>query len=111
MKLRYIHLRVRADTRNLQQMYVLNEDGDDEPSTLKSGRYIKQMLLVGAEGKILSDIASSSLYLRHLPQTYRSGRTIDAARFVMITAAFEWEYRRNFPDGAPKTESQPVFRR
>lgn len=24
----------------------------------------------------------------------------------MITAAFEWEYRRNFPDGVPKTESQ-----
>lgn len=87
-------------------MHVLNEDGDDEPTTLKSGRYIKQMLLVGAEGKILSDIASGSLYLRHLPQTYRSGRTIDAARFIMITAAFEWEYRRNFPDGVPKTESQ-----
>lgn len=87
-------------------MHVLNEDGDDEPSTLKSGRYIKQIFLVGAEGKILSDIASGSLYLRHLPQTYRGGRTIDAARFIMITAAFEWEYRRNFPEGVPKTESQ-----
>ena len=26
-------------------MYVLNEDGDDEPSTLKSGRYIKQKFI------------------------------------------------------------------
>ena len=87
-------------------MYVLNEAGDDESSTLKSGRYIQQKYLAGTEGKILSDIASGMLYLRHLPQTYQSGRTIDAARFIMITAAFEWEYKRNFPDGVPKKEAR-----
>lgn len=37
---------------------------------------------------------------------YQSGRTIDAARFIMITAAFEWEYKRNFPDGVPKKEAR-----
>ena len=72
----------------------------------KSGRYIQQKYLAGTEGKILSDIASGMLYLRHLPQTYQSGRTIDAARFIMITAAFEWEYKRNFPDGVPKKEAR-----
>ena len=87
-------------------MYVLNEAGDDESSTLKSGRYIQQKYLAGNEGKILSDIASGMLYLRHLPQTYQSGRTIDAARFIMITAAFEWEYKRNFPNGVPKKEAR-----
>jgi hypothetical protein len=55
-------------------LYVLNETGDDEPETLKSGRYIKQINLAGAEGKILTDIANGTLYLRHLPKSYRSGR-------------------------------------
>lgn len=46
------------------------------------------------------DAAQFKLY------AYQSGRTIDAARFIMITAAFEWEYKRNFPDGVPKKEAR-----
>lgn len=86
-------------------LYVFNETGDDEAETLKSGRYIKHLNLSGAEGKILTDIANGTLYLRHLPQSYRSGRSIDASRFIMITAAFEWEFRRNFPDGIAKSDA------
>ena len=86
-------------------MHVLNEIGDAEAETLKSGRYIKQVNLAGSEGKILTDIANGTLYLRHLPQSYRSGRSIDASRFVMITAAFEWEFRRSFPDGITKSSA------
>ena len=86
-------------------LYVLSETGDSEVDVLKSGRYIKQVNLAGTEGKILTDIANGTLYLRHLPQSYRSGRSIDASRFVMITAAFEWEFRRNFPDGITKSEA------
>lgn len=86
-------------------MYVLNEAGDDEPEILKSGRYIKQEYIAGAEGKILADIANGTLYLRHLPQSYRSGRSIDASRFVMIMAAFEWEFRRCSPSGITKSDA------
>lgn len=86
-------------------LYVLNETGDDENELLKSGRYIKQAYLAGAEGKILTDIADGMLYLRHLPQNYRRGRSIDASRFVMITSAFEWEFHRSFPDGIAKSEA------
>ncbi len=86
-------------------LYVLNESGDAESETLKSGRYIKQINLAGSEGKILTDIANGTLYLRHIPESYRSGRSIDASKFVMITAAFEWEFRRNFPDGIAKSST------
>lgn len=85
--------------------YAINESADKEPDTLKKGRYIKQQYIAGYEGKILSDIAANLIYLRHLPETYLSGRHIDAARFVMITAAFEWEFRRAYPNGVPKKES------
>lgn len=63
------------------------------------------MRISGHEGEILSDIAEDNLYLRHLPDTYQSGRHINAARFVMITAAFEWEFRRLYPNGVEKSEA------
>ena len=60
---------------------------------------------MGNEGKILSDIVLNSLYLRHLPKSYEDGKHIDVASFIMITAAFEWEFHRNYPDGIVKSES------
>ena len=86
-------------------MYIMGQDGETEADTLKEGRYIKQKRISGHEGDILSDIANDNLYLRHLPETYESGRHMDAARFVMITAAFEWEFRRIYPYGVEKSES------
>lgn len=84
-------------------MYLLGQDGETESDVLKKGRYIKQVYISGHEGEILTDIADDNLYLRHLPETYQSGRHINAARFVMITAAFEWEFHRLYPDGVKKT--------
>lgn len=88
------------------QLYVLNEMGkhDAEINVLKKGRYISQNQLEGSIGKILQSIADNTIYLRHLPKTFEDGRHIDAAKFVMITAAFEWEFRRIFPDGIKKKE-------
>jgi hypothetical protein len=86
-------------------MYVLGQDGDTEYTTLKNGRYIKQRYVAGHEGSILDDIATGEIYLRHYPETYRAGRGIDASRFVMITAAFEWEFHRLYPDGVKKSDT------
>ena len=67
-------------------------------------RYIKQEHISGHEGRILSEIANDMLYIRHIPETDESGRQIDAAKFIMITAAFEWEFRQLFPEGIKKSE-------
>lgn len=49
----------------------------------------KNILLV-MRGKILDDIAENNLYLRHLGKSFRdSSWIIDAASFVLRTAAFE----------------------
>ena len=86
----------------------LNQDKESEPETLKDGRYIPQKLIAGCEGIILNDIVKDMLYTRHLPESYKSGRSIDAARFVMLIAAFEWEFRRQYPDGIKKSQSKIV---
>lgn len=90
------------------QLYVLCDMGthDAEIDILKKGRYIRQQYLEGSVGKILQSIADNTIYLRHLPKTYEDGRHIDAAKFVMITAAFEWEFSRIFPDGIKKKEKK-----
>lgn len=81
---------------------LVNQVKDKELYALKQNRCIMQSMIAGHEGQILTDIACGSLYTRHLPKTYKDGRRIDAARFIMITAAFEWEFRRIYPDGVPK---------
>ncbi len=84
---------------------MTNNATEKEMYALKQDRCIKQRQIAGHEGQILEDIACDSLYTRHLPKTYKEGRHIDAARFIMITAAFEWEFHRAYPDGVPKKES------
>lgn len=79
--------------------------GAEELYALKQNRCIKQSTISGHEGQILTDIACDSLYTRHLPKTYEDGRHIDASRFIMITAAFEWEFHRTYPNGVPRKES------
>ena len=90
---------------NFATLHIVEETSTPESETLKKGRYIKQAYVSGAEGAILTDIANSLLYTRYFPNTYESGRHIDASRFIMITAAFEWEFHRAYPDGVPKKES------
>ena len=60
----------------------------------------------GFEGNVFQMIADETLYFRHLPESFRKGRIINAATFVMITAAFEWEFRKLFPNGVEKEEKR-----
>ena len=88
------------------KMQILSGNDRCEEKPIKEGRYIKQKYIDGIEGKILSDIADGTIYMRHIPESYEMGRHIDAARFVMITAAFEWEFRRVLPEGVKKKEAK-----
>lgn len=85
--------------------YVVGGDGPPCIEDIKKGRYIKQEFIAGHEGQILTDIAANKLYLGHIPESYDSGRHKDAAKFIMLTSAFEWEFRRTYPDGVKKSEA------
>lgn len=91
--------------QNFATLYIIGEKESTELETLKKGRYIKQKNISGFEGVILSEIANNTLYTRHFPETYEAGRHVDAARFIMITAAFEWEFHRLYPEGIPRKQS------
>ncbi len=87
------------------QMFIEEQQEIEDDSALIKGRYIKQELIEGIEGKILRDIADNKIYTRHFPDSYKKSKKYDAARFVMITAAFEWEFSRNNPEGVIKSEN------
>lgn len=86
------------------ELVVVEDVVEEEKKIFEQKRCISQRLISGCEGKILNDVSSGNLYLRHLPKSYTDGRRIDASRFVMITAAFEWEFRRCYPGGIVKNE-------
>lgn len=87
-------------------LYVTGNKTETEIDALTSGRFISQWHIAGATGAILSDIANNQMYLRHLPASYSQRGQVDAARFVMVTAAFEWEFKRLYPQGVPKTQKR-----
>lgn len=73
-------------------------------SSLEKGRYIALAQLESKEDKLLSLISEDSLYLRHLPGSFKDGKSLDAATFVLTSAAFEWEFGRLYPDGVMKPD-------
>ncbi len=91
-------------SRAFATLNILNENGKDEHKALQKGRFINLLYLSGKEGDILNDISARLLYTRHIPETYTAGNSINEARFVMITAAFEWEFGRKYPNGIPKSQ-------
>ena len=75
----------------------------EESKLLKDGRCIKYKYIQGCVGAILQSIADNSIYLGHLPNSYEDGRHKTSASFVMITAGFEWEFKRLFTHGVKKS--------
>ncbi len=85
----------------IADMFLIRHAETDDNQTVKN-RVIPYQYFAGFEGKLIQEIADNKLYVRHLPFSYRLGRTINASTFVMITAAFEWEFRQLFPEGVHK---------
>ena len=83
-------------------LYRTQEDYSIETYPLEKERLIKYKYLKGKIGKIITDIANQNIYTEHIPETYKLGQRINAGRFVMITAAFEWEFKKIYPKGIKK---------
>lgn len=83
-------------------MYRTQEDYSIETYPLEKERLIKYKYLKGKIGKIITDITNQNIYTEHIPETYKLGQRINAGRFVMITAAFEWEFKKIYPKGIKK---------
>lgn len=87
------------------KMYKVEEKSIIENYPIDKERFIKYDYVKGNIGKIINDIGLNNIYLEHIPDTFESGRRINAGKYVMITAGFEWEFNRNYPKGIKKSDS------
>ena len=90
--------------RSFAEMKLAEQMPDFDVTHLSKGRYLTLDKLEGNEEKLFQDVSSNSIYLRHLPRANKDKHVIDASRFVLVTAAFEWEFQRLYPDGVPKKD-------
>lgn len=103
----FSNINLSAPTKNglhekFATLYRTQEDYSIETYPLEKERLIKYEYLKGKIGKIITDIANQNIYTEHIPETYKLGKRINAGRFVMITAAFEWEFKKIYPKGIKK---------
>ena len=87
------------------EFFVVGDKPQIDEQSIKDGRCIKHYYIAEAETTILNAIAENTLYMRHLPDSREAGQHINAARFVMITAAFEWEFKKLYPSGLRRKDA------
>lgn len=92
-----------AKHESFATLYDIIYRSEIEYYPVEKGRFIKYEYLKGCLGQILTDISNDNLYIRHISESYEQSKHIDAGKFVMITAAFEWEFKRSYPNGIQKS--------
>lgn len=93
-------------TESFATMHLLWQPKESESRAIKKGRLIGQRHIDGHEGAVLEAISSGALYMRHIPPSYSQSNQITPASFLMLVAAFEWEFDRIHPEGVTKSDAR-----
>lgn len=56
-------------------------------------RIIEYPLFEVSFSKLLEKLSRKEIYLKHIPENLKDARNVTSARFIMVTAGFEWEFR------------------
>ena len=86
------------------QFFLCDNCWDNEKD--KGDRVILQSYMGGQEGKLFQALVDNNIYTRHIPKNYADFRVFNAARIIMITAAFEWEFSQLFPDAQIRSDKR-----
>ena len=87
--------------RRIGTLETINDDIIKEENKILENRFISYDYIKGYEDNILQSIADNNLYMRHIPLSYKEGKRVNEATFIMTTAAFEWEFKKMYKDGIP----------
>lgn len=58
-------------------------------------RVINYSLIKEHLNNLFTNLANEEVYMSHLPETIQESRLITPARYIMVTAGFEWEFSRS----------------
>lgn len=78
---------------------IINDETIQEEDKIQENRFISYEYIKQYESNILQSIVDESLYMRHIPMTYKERRIENEATFILTTAAFEWEFKKLFKSG------------
>jgi hypothetical protein len=86
---------------------------DEKDTYIESEKTIRDKvidfeLLQNNLGEIFQAFSDGSVYLDHIPYNSRDKNKISPARFILVMAAFEWEFRNIYGD--IKTKENEKFR-
>ena len=85
---------------------IVNDKTEIEDKVIISKRFMAIDYLKDYIHKIFQEIASATLYTRHIPLSYEDSNIITESSFVLTTAGFEWEFSQLFPEGKEKTQAR-----
>ncbi|WP_289116844.1 HEPN domain-containing protein [uncultured Dubosiella sp.] len=77
-----------------------------ETFPLEKNRCISIKEFEGHEGEILQEIADGNLYNIHISESYQDSHLITEGKFVLITSAFEWTYKRIYSNQNMQSEER-----
>ena len=104
-KINSIHLfeKISGTYKDCCDFYPMRESMFSlEPKEIMDRYFIPQKAVAGNEAKIVEDIITRNLYIAHLPSSHFNRWTFTPADFILVTAAFENEFKRRYPDWRPK---------
>jgi len=118
--LQYLCYRQNINCTNAY-IYAQNEEGKNIKIGIYDARWMSEqlpetekrslkkkitfMLVENGVSNLLQRLADNTLYSRHIPDNSKDERRITPARSIMLTAAFEWEYKQVYLNGKKPTDS------
>ena len=85
-------------------IYTHNIDRVDEDYLKK--HYIDYNFISTIDNKILQAIIDENIFIRHIPENEEKRNQITPQSFVIVSSAFEWEFKQLFPNGVEHSENK-----
>ena len=99
-----IELKSNGKKKAIMTLFDNNKDTNEEKFIKKN--FIKYEYIKNIDDKILQAIIDNNLFIRHIPKDEIDRNEITPEKFVTISNAFEWEFKRLFPNGVKHNEKK-----
>lgn len=91
---------------SIGKMIIYRNNGAKPDEEYVSKHYINYEFIKTIDDKILQAIIDEKLFIRHIPENEIKRNEITPQSFVIVSSAFEWEFRQLFPDGVKHKTSK-----
>ena len=88
-----------------QMTIYINNTKKPQDDYLKK-HYIDYNFISTIDNKILQAIIDENIFIRHIPENEEKRNQITPQSFVIVSSAFEWEFKQLFPNGVEHSENK-----